>query len=711
MITMKDLLFEPFVCTNNQLPDVPELSEVFKNKLITEQNPHIIITFGEVGAGKSTRANQLIDLATKNPLNKVKSPYVEEWFQTGGGQDPITQLCGFNGYGPIFAKDIFSKNSFPNKSVLSNSTIYIIDMPGVDSFRMPQKELSNLFLYLITIQQISSLTLYINMGRISNLITKNLKDIFIFEQAFSDFKRDHELILVSSRIGIREACTKGEFIDCYRKYKHQDEKITQALQNDFGIQDINQHFSSISQPDFNNADIYWKTMSEILSKLFNTMQNSKNLTGKVIIEQFENISRSLANYSSGISESTIREFFDKIYERITYNVIKESNEIIHEEIRSYLSNQSPKTLRRIDRNFSEFEKIWINNSSAIFGSVMNSNIVLLTKMENETNKIINQIRERTKIVFRETFMNISKNMSIYPKDLIEYQLAYPSKKLKKNSYVKLYHEKKPYYVKIIRNMEVLPLGLSGRIYKSFWFFFKIPDHELNFLAYNIDSQTIRFEQKKIKKGTIINNNTAMIVSFALLLLTSFISNNGFLILFAGIIIFVFILPYEEYCVFTIDDPFVFNKNNDNYYEFYIPDGIESYLTPKRLEIGFFNFTEGKHIKERKYVFDYKFFYNFLWKPLSYILIIIISTVIWIIIPNKLKRILKNCIETLKRVLIKCIPFLPNHENGDESNEGLRNKGKKPKPESNSPKNTKTDQLEENAFLIKEGSRLPKTGKK
>ena len=95
----------------------------------------------------------------------------------------------------------------------------------------------------------------------------------MFEQTFSDFKRDHELILILSRNGIREVCTKGEFIDSYKKVLYQDEKITKALQNDFGIKDINQHFCSISQPDFNNEDIYSKTMSENLSKQFNTMKN------------------------------------------------------------------------------------------------------------------------------------------------------------------------------------------------------------------------------------------------------------------------------------------------------------------------------------------------------------------------------------------------------------------------------------------------------
>jgi hypothetical protein len=295
------------------------LNKRFRQTLIRSHSPFLIILIGNGRTGKSTRANQLLchELSLEKP------------FTAAGGLDPITKY--FQYVGPLK----FSKLSQIHKiqlEVKGDPDIFIIDCEGLNSFGETTPALKQA---TFALSQMSSMTLLVLKDQVNQQNINSIRSLFVLSHAFS---RDIPGFTIDTTIMMREVdvpfprrqnfTPEEKNVIRQKADETERDKILKVL-NDAQIKFCTDDFLVLSQPTFDQEELYWLSINDFLLFTRKIASQRATISGKTLIQMFDEAKPSIMRITDFENPAIP---FEKIIENIVVSDLKAASDAALENL-------------------------------------------------------------------------------------------------------------------------------------------------------------------------------------------------------------------------------------------------------------------------------------------------------------------------------------------------------------------------------------------
>jgi hypothetical protein len=312
-------------------------SKQFSADLTASHCPFIIMFVGNGRVGKSTRLNQLL-------LHKLKSDIP---FKACSGVDPVTMK--FQYVGPLKLQDLAEIHNI-DLQIESDPDIFFIDCEGLHSLGNTTAVLKQA---TFALSQMASMTILVMKEQVNLENIENVRSLFVLSHAFSRQLPGFSIgtTIMMRDIGIRRERGQELTLDekNHLRQKCDEEQRTKIMKilNDNLIAFSETDFLVLAQPQFDDSDLYWKSIEDFLNFMLLIAVKRGHISGQALLQLFEEAKPSIMQITD-FSNPSIP--FSQIMQNITDRYLKEASSTANsggeEDIKKLLIELKSDNLRR-----------------------------------------------------------------------------------------------------------------------------------------------------------------------------------------------------------------------------------------------------------------------------------------------------------------------------------------------------------------------------
>jgi hypothetical protein len=325
---------EVFAFSSDEKDFVP--TRKFADDLTASASPFVIMLVGNGRAGKSTRANQLV----QHQLN-CDSP-----FEALSGSEPVTmkfQYCG-----PFKFGQLSQIHGIPLQ-VGSDPDIFLIDCEGLHALG---KSTAVLKQATFALSQLVSMTVLVMKDLVNHDNVESVRSLFDLSHAFSRHLPGFEIgtTIMMREVGIRYPRGKTLTLDQKDQLRQQSDVKQRGMILDV-LNRARVAFSEddllvLAQPTFDDPDLYWKSINDFLFFAVHVAEKRKPISGKSLLALFGEAKPSIMAITD-FSNPSIP--FEQIMQNITNRYLKEAQDIaiaaVEPDVRDHMALLNSGSLR------------------------------------------------------------------------------------------------------------------------------------------------------------------------------------------------------------------------------------------------------------------------------------------------------------------------------------------------------------------------------